>query len=180
MTIRRFRCFAFLFLIVVSVYAQNESAAVPPRSFRGFSLGMNLDALKDALQKDELFSFRGDSDVSFLPQSEQNLVESAGTSFIKHASFQLRSGAVFVMTLNLNTQLVDYYSVFTSFTEKYGNPREMDPKQAIWESEDIRVSIERPLTVKYIDKRVFNELLDQSKALESKQTQLREDFLGEF
>ena len=67
------------------------------RSFRELTLGMSLDALKDALTADRLFEFRGDRDVSFLPAKEENLVETTGLSFIRRAFFQLRSGAVFIM-----------------------------------------------------------------------------------
>jgi hypothetical protein len=159
--------------------AGNSGTALP-RAYREISLGMSLDALKDALQKDELFRFRGDRDVSFLPVTEQNVVETTGYSFIKRALFQLWSGEVFVMTFTMNTALVDYYSVFTSFVKKYGEPNSLDPKQAIWESEDTRISIERPLTVKYIDMHVFNQIVNESKNLTSRVLQKQEDFLNEF
>ena len=61
-----------------------------PRVYRQLSLGMSLENLKGALQQDEIFTFRGDRDVSFLPVGEQNLVETTGPSFIKRALFQLR------------------------------------------------------------------------------------------
>ncbi len=51
-----------------------------PRQFREISLGMELDNLKEALQKDKLFNFRGDKDVSFLPAREESLVETTGSS----------------------------------------------------------------------------------------------------
>ncbi|MDR2518596.1 MAG: hypothetical protein LBD13_04190 [Spirochaetaceae bacterium] len=161
--------------------APNEKEAQAlPRTYRGLSLGMSLDELKDALSQDELFRFRGDRDVSFLPAREQNLVETAGFSFIKRAFFQLRSGAVFVMAFTMNTALVDYYSVFTAFVKKYGDPAFLDPKQAVWESAETRIAVERPLTVKYIDMQVFNELREQSGAEKSKEAEIREDFLHGF
>lgn len=177
--------------LVVTVWAQTEPEGSPPkasdggeqglpRTYRELSLGMSLDTLKDALKKDTLFRFRGDRDVSFLPAKEQNLVETTGSSFIKRAFFQLQSGEVFVMAFTLNTALVDYYSVFTSFVKKYGEPGVLDPKQAVWETEETRIAIERPLTIKYIDMGVFNELNNESKTAESKESQLREDFLNEF
>lgn len=158
----------------------NEGNEALPRTYRAVSLGMSLEDLKDALTRDELFRFRGDRDVSFLPAREQNLVETTGLSFIKRAFFQLRSGTVFVMSFSLNTALVDYYSVFTAFVKKYGEPAALDPKQAVWESEETRVAIERPLTVKYMDMRVFNELKEQGGAEKSKETEIREDFLHGF
>ncbi|MDR2053700.1 MAG: hypothetical protein LBP80_09820 [Treponema sp.] len=151
-----------------------------PSSFRGFSLGMDLDALKAALEKDGLFNFRGDRDVSFLPNREQSLIETTGLSFIRRAFFQLRDGKLFIMAFNLDTSLVDHYSVYTSFVKKYGEPAALNPREAVWESEGVRAAIERPLTVKYIDKQVFNEVIAESETAESAELLRRKEFLDDF
>jgi hypothetical protein len=159
-----------------------------PREFRNIRLGMGLEELKTALRGDGLFNFRGDRDVSFLPSSarsrgtagEQNLVETTGSSFIRRAFFQLRGGELFIMAFALDTGLVDHYSVFTGFVEKYGEPGYLDPKQAVWETETTRIAIERPLTVKYIDKRVFNDIIGESALVESGEVRRRQEFLDEF
>jgi hypothetical protein len=150
------------------------------RRFRELSLGMDLEELKNSLKSDSLFNFRGDRDVSFLPFREQSLVETTGSSFIRRAFFQLRDGSLFIMAFSLDTGLVDHYSIFTSFVEKYGEPLYLDPRQAVWENEDTRIAIERPLTVKYIDKKVFNDIIDESALLESRELRRRQEFLDEF
>ena len=151
-----------------------------PRSFRRLQLGMNLDELKDALTNDGLFEFRGDPDVSFLPSREENIVETTGYSFIRRAFFQLREGRVFIMAFSLDTRRIDHYSVFTSLIRRYGEPDRLNPHEAVWENEEIRVSIERPLTVKYIDMTVFNQIIDESRAEETREVFLRQGFLNEF
>jgi hypothetical protein len=157
-----------------------ENPAPPPRQYREIALGMGLEDLKGALQKDELFSYRGDKDVSFLPVREETLVETTGLSFIRRAFFQLRDGRVFIMAFTMDTRLIDHYSVFTAMIKKYGEPESLSPAESVWESEETRVSIERPLTVKYIDKTVFNEVLEESKSLESRQLLRRQEFLDDF
>jgi hypothetical protein len=151
-----------------------------PRTFRELTLGMSLDELKNALAADSLFRYRGDRDVSLLPIQEQTLIETSGFSFIRRAFFQLEEGNLFIMSFTLDTSLVDHYSVFTSFVEKYGEPNSLNPRQAVWENAESRISIERPLTVKYIDKIVFDELIEQSDAEESFELELRRDFLNDF
>jgi hypothetical protein len=151
-----------------------------PRAFRGLSLGMDLDALKSALQQDPTFYFRGDRDVSFLPSREQSLVETTGFSFIRRAFFQLIDGKLFIMAFTLDPGLTDHYSVYTTFVKKYGEPRFLDPKQAIWESDETRVSLERPLTVKYLDRQVFDGIVAEAQTLESTERYLREEFLRDF
>ncbi|MCL2208748.1 MAG: hypothetical protein FWB89_01145 [Treponema sp.] len=164
------------FFLAVGLFAQDDL----PRQFRQLSLGMNLDELKAVLLSDDYFNFRGDRDVSFLPVREESLVETTGPLFIKRAFFQLRDGQVFIMSFSLNTEIIDHYSVFTQFTEKYGQPKNLNPGAAVWETENTRISIERPLTVKYIDKIVFDDILGESGLRESAQVRLRQDFLNEF
>ena len=151
-----------------------------PRQFREIVLGMGLEELKAVLIKDNLFNFRGDRDVSFIPVREESLVETTGSSFIKRAFFQLRDGTLFIMAFTLNTEMMDHYSVFTGLVAKYGEPSYLDPKEAVWETEETRIAIERPLTVKYIDKVVFDDIINESTLIQSRRVQQYQDFLDEF
>jgi len=157
-----------------------ENPEPVPRQFRLLFLGQTTDDLKSALAKDELFTFRGDRDVSWLPVREQTLVETTGLSYIKRAYFQIQNDAVYIMSFSLDTRQMDHYSVFTSFVKKYGEPVSLSPGEAVWETEDTRVSIERPLTVKYIDKKVFDNLIEESGTRKKLDLLLREEFLGDF
>jgi len=170
------------FFPVFAQEAQDKAAdtAELPRQFRQISLGMGLDELKDALLNDNLFLFKGDRDVSFLPAREQSLVETEGASFMKRAFFQLRDGKVFIMAYTLNTEVIDHYSIFTQFTQKYGQPSYLDPSVAVWETDEIRIAIERPLTVKYIDRVVFKDIVNESGLIESGHVKMRQDFINEF
>jgi hypothetical protein len=137
--------------------AEGDGPSAPPRSFRGIFLGIGLEELKGAIRKDGIFNFREDRDVSFLPSDqEQTLVETQGFSFVRRAFFQLRYGEVFIMSFTLDSALVDHYSVFTAFLNRYGEPSSLNPQEAVWENDTTRVSIERPLTIKYIDKHSFD------------------------
>ena len=174
---------AVFLLIVFGICAQEADEETDdglPRQFRQLTLGMSLDDLKETLLVDGYFNFRGDRDVSFLPAREQSLVETTGSSFIRRAFFQLRDGRVFIMAFSLNTEIIDHYSIFTQFVERYGQPSYLDPTVSVWETETTRIAIERPLTVKYIDRIVFNDIINESGLIESGQVQLRQDFLNEF
>ena len=177
-----FFVFAILLSVLAGLHAQDLSPqeSTLPRQFRQLTLGMGLDDLKENLLTDGLFNFRGDRDVSFLPAREQSLVETTGSSFIKRAFFQLRDGEVFIMAFTLNTEIIDHYSIFTQFVQKYGEPTYLDPMAAIWETDETRIAIERPLTVKYIDKIVFNDIVNESGLIESGQVRMRQEFLNEF
>jgi hypothetical protein len=151
-----------------------------PRQFREIVLGMGLDELKTVLLNDDLFNFRGDRDVSFIPIREESLVETTGSTFIRRAFFQLRDGTLFIMAFTLNTDMMDHYSVFTDLVAKYGQPTYLDPKEAVWETDETRIAVERPLTVKYIDKKVFDDIINEASVVDSRRVQQRQDFLDEF
>jgi len=175
-----FLCF---FLILPGIWAQEGDDSAEnelPRQFRELVLGMSLDDLKAALIQDTFFNFRGDRDVSWLPAREESLVETTGSSFIRRAFFQLREGMVFIMSFTLNTEMVDHYSVFTTFVEKYGQPSSLSPRESVWENDDVRIAVERPLTVKYIDKKVFDDIINESELVQSRRVRQRQDFLNEF
>ena len=142
--------------------ASGDPAAIPA-AYRGFSLGMSLGDLKNALAEDALFNLH-ESDISFGPAKDESYIETTGFSFVRRALFQIQAGAVFVMAFTLDVTLIDYYSVFTALAKKYGEPKTLDPKQAVWEDDGVRLTLERPLTVRYIDKKVFSQILEDSKA----------------
>ena len=180
--------FSLCFAAVSSVSAQeadetayaDEAAETIPRSFRALALGMSLDELTDALAGDGLFRFRGERDVSFLPVRQETLVETDGTSFIRRAHFQLAEGEVFIMSFTMDTRFIDHFSIFTTFVQRYGEPIILNPSEAVWQDDYTRISIERPLTVKYVDRVVFERLREESGALRAWQTLLREEFLDQF
>ena len=151
-----------------------------PRHFRNLALGMSLNDLKSVLAKDMNFAFRGDRDVSFLPVREQTLVETAGISYIRRAYFQLVNESVYIMSFSLDTRIMDHYSVFTTFIKKYGEPKSLSPGEAVWDNGETRISIERPLTVKYIDRTVFDRLIADSRTGEKLELMAREEFLSDF
>lgn len=151
-----------------------------PRSFRGIELGMSMDEVKAALASDGLFAYRGDPDVSLLPRPDESLIEVSGVSFVRRAFFQFYGGKLFVMIFALNEREMDHYSVFTTLSAKYGKPDALSPSESVWEDGATRLSVERPLAVKYIDLATFNELKAAGSAERSYEEILRSDFLGGF
>ena len=158
---------------------QQETAALPAE-YRGIQLGMNIDTVKEALKNDSIFGYRGERDVSLLPVENRSLIESAGLSFISRSWFQFYKENLYTMIFKLNTDRVDYYSIYAKFCEKYGEPVSINPQRAVWENETTRIVIERPLIVKYIDLTVFNELLSQSTTDQAASSVNRQSFIDGF
>ena len=175
--------FLLIFVFTLnSIFAQQKNL---PNGFRKIQLGMTMEEVKSELLKDIQFGYRGDRDVSLLPTENRSLIETdtsktAPYSFLERCWFQFYDGKLYTITLNLKTEKLDHYSVFAVLCEKYGNPSLLNPEKSEWKNDSVIMTLERPLTVKYVDKKVFEELLNQSLVNKSAEEMTREMFLDEF
>ena len=151
-----------------------------PAGYREISLGMNMDAVKEVLLKDPIFGYRGERDISLLPGKNRSLIETRGSSNIKRAWFQFYEDNLYIIIIQMDTDKIDYYSMYSALTSKYGEPLSIDPKRAIWKNETVSMILERPLAIKYIDLKVFNELLEKSQTDKAYSDILREEFINDF
>ena len=151
-----------------------------PSGFREFRLGMDFDTLETALINDPLFKYRGSADVSLLKRPNESIVEVTGISYVQRAFFQFYEGKLFIMIFQLNTSLMDHYSIFTEISSKYGSPGAISPKECVWDNGKIRMIIERPLSVKYLDLEIFNQIIEANIESESEEEIRRLEFLDDF
>ena len=157
-----------------------DPAAGLPTGFSSVELGMGVGAVKDRLREDPNFIYRGDPDVTLTPDREQQLIEVEGTLFVDRAFFQFEEEELYIVILQLNRSRLDYFTMYTELEGKYGEPAVFDPSQVVWESEDVRMSLEKPLTVKYVSRPVFESLLAAGEMERSQRDLSREDFLEQF
>lgn len=141
---------------------------------------MDVEAVKEALLEDPWFDYRGEPDVSFLPNSQDYLIECEGTGYVRRAYFQFYEKKLYILILVLNREIVDHYSLFMTLNGKYGEFASLSPSKVMWEFENTTLSLERPLSVKYIDKVVFEEIKVSGRADENLRDLSRSRFLDEF
>jgi hypothetical protein len=75
---------------------------------------------------------------------------------------------------------MDYFSLFTALTKKYGRPVSLDPSAAVWQNNETRLSLEKPLTFKYIDRGAFDKLKTEGETQKSIEEKSRQKFLDSF
>lgn len=160
--------------------ADTAGSAGLPRGFRGVELGMSLAEVETVLKADELFLYRGGPDVTLLPRPNEKLLEVQGLSFVKRAFFQFHEEKLFSAVYVLNPEKVDHYSVFTRLSERYGKPGSLSPRESVWSDGSVSVALERPLTVKYLDLAVLENLKRTGQARQSWEDLSRQDFLDSF
>ena len=148
--------------------------------YKDIQLGLTFDHVWEILEKDSAFGFRGDRDVSLLPTEERVLIETSGSAFFERCWFQFYEDKLYSIVLNIDTDRMDYFSMFKTFSQKYGEPNSLNPSKSEWKNDSVILSLEKPLTVKYLDVKVFNELQDISEKATSAEDYLRKRFLESF
>jgi hypothetical protein len=141
---------------------------------------MGLDEAKKALLADSLFGYRGDPDVSLSPSTKEPLIECTGTSYVSRTVLQFLDGRLYSIILFMNERALDHYSLYTQLSGRYGSPSELSPQRAVWDSGEVRLSLERPLTVRYVDSYALAKLRERSIVLESAKELDRADFISQF
>lgn len=146
-----------------SLFAEKKVAD----GYGGVTLGMSVEQVKKALKDNSDFGYHGDRDVSLLPGENRVLIETdatafAGFSFLERCWFQFYNDRLYIITINVNREKMDHFSIFDSLCKKYGAPDSVSPEKSVWNGENVTMSLERPLTLKYVDRKTFESLQKKS------------------
>ncbi len=166
--------------VLAALTATASGQSAPAAGFDAFRLGMGLDDLKKALKNSTFFVYNGEPDVTMLSRPNTNLIDVPGQTYFSRGVFQLIDGKLYSITLELNPDQLDYFALYTTLTKKYGEPTALDPSSARWESPTVRLSLEKPATVKYIDMAAFQKLQKEGRAQQALEVLTRDKFLDKF
>ncbi|TVR59024.1 MAG: hypothetical protein EA426_07895 [Spirochaetaceae bacterium] len=172
--------FVLIIRAATAGFAQQPEDVSLPRGFSDVRLGMNLSDVKTALERDMNFDYRGDPDVSLTPSSLQPVIETAGFRFIDRGFFQFHDDSLYIITLRLNAAQIDHYTMFQRLSDQYGPPSDITPQRITWQDEEVRLVLEKPVVVKYIDRTVFEQLKEEAGREQAFSTLSRSIFLDQF
>ena len=168
--------YSFLILFIF-VCTSMFSEDILPSGYGAVKLGMSMEEAKQLLSQNPAYWYRGERDVSLLPGENRTLISTKGMLFLDECWFQFDNDRLYIITINLNTEQIDYYSVFSTLCEKYGQPNSLSPKKSEWKNDSVMMSLEKPLTLKYTDVKIFEELQNKSNVRESAEEYNRKNFL---
>ncbi len=160
----------------LSLYAQQSV----PNGYRNIRLGMNIEDVKEELKADYIFNYRGERDVSFLPSNSQTIIETSSDTWLERCWFQFHEDELYTIIINFNSERIDYFSVYNELLGKYGEHVSLSPERVVWESNSVTMSLERPVSVKYVDNAVFESIRDQANVEQTAMEDLRENILGDL
>lgn len=172
----------FFTIVLQGTAAQeaNDAVEILPREYREITLGMTPDEVKKRLLEDSWFAYRGDPDVSLLKRPRASIIDAGGSLFIDRGLFQFEDESLAAIMLELNPETIDWFTIYTTLEERYGNPTDMNPNKAWWEDGQTRLALERPLTVKYLDLGVFDASVAERTDRIAWRESARDEFLDEF
>lgn len=177
---KRYYLLILLIYSLTPFYAQETESNEIRNSYHEIVLGMSFDEVKEKLIVDSSFDYEGDIDHIIISEREYEIIDCEGRGHIKRAWFQFREDSLVVIALVMDPEKVDYFSIYKTLSDSYGDPVEMSPEIARWGSEKYQISLELPVTVKYLDKEYFDILIEESRSYESWQERSLEEFLEDF
>lgn len=156
-----------------------------PKGYGGVLLGMSVDDAKDALKHNSDFGYRGERDVRLTPGEERTLIETDAKKtyqnpFLDRCTFQFSDESLYIISIGISSERMDYFTLFDTLCKKYGNPTSLNPNKAIWTRDNVSMSLERPLTIRYIDDATFRDQEDKSATEKSGRERARDMFLEDF
>lgn len=169
-----------LSLFIFSTFAYSKDSL--PKGFKNIKFGMTIEQVKAELKKDKSYGFRGDRDVSLLPGENRILIETdtsktAPYSILDRCMFQFYEDRLYTIIINMKRSKMDHYSIYTKLTEKYGDPDSLNPEKSEWKDQGTIMSLERPLTLKYTDRTVFEELQSKAMVRKTAEEESKQEFL---
>ncbi|WP_460056549.1 hypothetical protein [Spirochaeta dissipatitropha] len=169
---------AVIIILILSAFPGIAQEQI--EGFAGIRIGMIYEDVDAQLQRAGVFNYRGQADVSFSPGRDRIILEAAGIDYLQRGIFQFQDSVLFSITLFVNPSKMDHFTLLSRFTELYGEPASFSPQRIRWQSNNVRLSLERPLTVQYLDMQVFEALQEAGKAEESRAQLSRDLFLDLF
>lgn len=172
-----------LLFAAAAVALDAQEAGAPAAIQNGFAslrLGLQFGEVEQRLTESAAFRYRGEPDVSLIPLSDRRVIEAQGATFIERGFFQFNQDRLYIIILRLDRSQLDHYTMYTQLTRKYGEPDSLSPDEIVWEDESVRLSLERPLTVKYVAKAVFQDLMAEGQVEQSARSLSREQFVEQF
>jgi hypothetical protein len=80
----------------------------------------------------------------------------------------------------MNKEKIDHYSIFKTLTEKYGEPQSVTPQKSVWKNDEITMTLEKPLTLKYINNKIQDQLQQYSTIQKSAEEMTQQMFLDQL
>jgi hypothetical protein len=129
--------------------------------YKDIKLGMTQAQVKGILDKSVDFSINKEEILTMRLEPDTEIISTEGLGFIISGYFHFSHDQLFQILLKLSETKIGYYYILNKFTNSFGKPNKLDPEKATWENDKIRITLEKPCTLKYIYLPVWNGLVKE-------------------
>lgn len=139
-----------------STQATNNSLLA--KGFNGINLGASLEEVKSELKESALFNYI-EREIPSLSLFESRILTVEGDSYINYAYFLFsEDNTLHSFSLFLDTNRLDYSTLYQVFEGKYGRPL-VSVNKSVWSNGITSIILEKPLQIKYlIEKQIVNNV----------------------
>lgn len=169
--------YKYIFLLLI--FSFTLSAQQISDGYKDIKLGMSRDEVSALLGKSYDFYDNRNEVLTIRLEPDQEIITAEGRGFINIGYFHFHEDQLFQIFLTFNEK-VGYYTLLKRLTDKFGDPTKVDPKNAYWESETVRIVIEKPGKIKYLYLPVWNTLLGSDLSERKVLDQQRDNFVDDL
>ncbi|OHD10099.1 MAG: hypothetical protein A2Z98_09060, partial [Spirochaetes bacterium GWB1_27_13] len=120
--------FAFFILFLpFNLFSQKLS-----NGFKDFKLGMSKEQVSNLLKKSFDFDAKREEILSIRLEPDTEIITADGMGFIQIGYFHFNKDKLFQIFLKIDEKKIGYYLLLKNNTERFGNPKRLDPKSASW------------------------------------------------
>lgn len=145
--------------------------------YKSYILGMGQDEIEEELSNSSEFNIIREEILSVRMEPDTDIISTEGYGFVTRAYFHFNNEKLFQIYLIIDEQKVGYYPILKTYINKYGNPSSFSPDRAVWENNEVMVILEKPCTLKYVDKKVWDSLLSKDHTTDTVFDKIRRDFI---
>lgn len=128
--------------------------------YRGVLLGMSLKKVREILKKDRLLEIDIRTDFGDLDEEPYHVLRARNVPYIKSVYYQFGTTQsvkrkLFAIIIHFNKRYNSFHMLYNKMKKKYGEAKLLTPRMAIWENTKVKIMINSPSTVKFIDLKLY-------------------------
>lgn len=171
------------FIICTAVFVNGQNSPKVPqlqRKFRDVTLLEDFDVVMQKLKQDPLIMVSRDSDFGDFDEEEKNLIKGKIPPYLRHIYYQFFRKKLFVISLFWSPKHFSHLELYRKLQKKYGKPLVFTSHTIVWEDENTKIILDSLPSIKYIDKKTFDEVKKLSGRKLFQKDTVREKMLEEI
>ncbi len=146
--------------------------------YKEIRLGMTLEEVRQIINSMPEFNPIREEILQIRIEPDKQILTTEGYSFVSKAYFHFDNDRLYQILLKFNQNKIGYFNLLSTFRSRFGEPAFINPSKSYWQNERVRITIEKPATIKYLDRQIWNSIIGSGNQEDSDFIILRNDLLN--